>query len=315
FIRKLTDQNLEYAAQKYEVAIADAEVEAAKILPDPEISFTAFDNQERRMKMGYGFEAEVEWELELGGKRKARKNLANEERQLTELELQKYFRELRKESTLDFLRALKNKMHYEVQKSSYETMLDIARQDSLRYVDGKIKKSTASQSKLEAQSMFGDLQDLADEWQYSLMDIKNLISTEKHDTLFIPVGELKDFDRLFDLEELIQTAQENCTDLKIARQKISVYENQVDLSRAERMIDLGLNVGVENNSFAKNIIGPTPGHTVVYAGVSVPLKFSNNRESGLKTAQYEQEQVKLENRSLEMDLEKEILQAYQQYLY
>jgi len=186
FIRQLTDQNLEYAAQKYEVAIADAEVEAAKILPDPEISFTAFDNQERRMKMGYGFEAEVEWELELGGKRKARKNLANEERQLTELELQKYFRELRKESTLDFLRALKNKMHYEVQKSSYETMLDIARQDSLRYVDGKIKKSTASQSKLEAQSMFGDLQDLADEWQYSLMDIKNLISTEKHDTL--PVG-------------------------------------------------------------------------------------------------------------------------------
>src|SRR5690625_7513458 len=87
FIQKLSKQNLGYAAEMYNLSLADAEIEASKIFPDPELSFTGDDNQERRMKMGYGLEVELEWDLEMGGKRKARRNLALAERELTQLEL------------------------------------------------------------------------------------------------------------------------------------------------------------------------------------------------------------------------------------
>src|SRR5699024_9202571 len=106
FINKLADQNLVYAAEQYHISTAETEIEAAKIFPNPELSFTAYDNQERRMKMGYGFEAELEWDLELGGKRKARKDLALAERELAEMELIEYFKELRKSATIEFLKAL-----------------------------------------------------------------------------------------------------------------------------------------------------------------------------------------------------------------
>lgn len=314
FLKKLNKHNLGYATEKYNISIADAEVEAAKIFPDPELSFTAFDNQERRMKMGYGFEVEVEWELELGGKRKARKNLAKDELELAHLELTEYFHELRTESTITFLHVLRNKMHYEIEKKAYERMLELSEMDSIRYQEGKIRKSRANQSKLEALSRYNHFQDVTDELKFSLLDIKNLISEVQHDTLFIPVGDLENFDRVFDLDYLLKSAQENRPDMHIARHNHRIADSKIALKKAERVMDLGLSIGVENNSFAKNIIGPTPGHTVVFAGVSVPLKFSNNKDAGLKTAQYEKQQSELQYRQMSLELEKEIREAYDDYL-
>lgn len=314
FIQKLSKQNLGYAAEMYNLSIADAEIEASKIFPDPELSFTAYDNQERRMKMGYGFEVELEWDLEMGGKRKARRNLALAERELTQLELIEYFQDLRNHSTVVFLEAIRNKLHYELERHSYERMLDLAKKDSLAFAEGKIKRSRANQIRLEAIAKYNHLQDVADDWKTSLLDIKALISQQRHDTVFVPTGNLENFDRVFNLEELIEAAKENRNDMIMARHQMKISDDKISLEKAERIMDLGLSIGVENNSFAKNIIGPTPGHTAVFAGVSVPLKFSNNRDSGLKVAMYEKEKAALLYQQMILEIEKEITEAYNEYI-
>ncbi len=314
FLSKMAANNLSYAAEKYNIDIAEAEVQAAKMFPDPELSFGWVDNQQKRMQMGYGFEAELSWDLELGGKRKARKNLAKDQKVLAELELQEFFQTLRAESTVAFLEALQNKMLFDIQKDSYESMLQVAKSDSIRYSLGQISKVDAIQSKLEAKSMWNDLQDADDTWENSLVEIRNIISASRNDSVFIPNGDFNKFDRLFSLNELIVTAQNNRADFLVARQNKVVAGRQVSLARAERVIDLGLNVGVENNSFVKNAVAPTPGNTAVKAGISIPLKFSNRKDAGLKTALYEERQADLEYSAIELELEKEITQAYRNYL-
>ncbi|MGG5505587.1 MULTISPECIES: TolC family protein [unclassified Myroides] len=314
FLSRMIANNLGYAAEKYNINIAEAEVQAAKAFPDPELSIGWADNQQKRMQMGYGFEAELSWDLELGGKRKARKNLANEQKILAELELQEFFHTLRAESTIAFLEAMQNKMLYDIQKDSYESMLQVAQSDSIRYSLGQISKVDAIQSKLEAKSMLNDLQDADDTWENSLMEIRNIISVKRVDSVYLPMGDFSQFVRLFALEDLIVTAQNNRADYLVAQQNSVVAGKQVALARAERVIDLGLNIGVENNSFVKNAVAPTPGNTVVKAGISVPLKFSNRREAGLKTALYEERQAALEYDMVELELEKEITQAYRNYL-
>ena len=314
FLSKMIANNLSYAAEKYNINIAEAEVQAAKAFPDPELSIGWADNQQKRMQMGYGFEAELSWDLELGGKRKARKNLANEQKILAELELQEFFHTLRAESTITFLEAMQNKMLYDIQKDSYASMLQVAQSDSIRYSLGQISKVDAIQSKLEAKSMLNDLQDADDTWENSLMEVRNIISAKRMDSIYLPVGDFNQFVRLFALEDLIVTAQNNRADFLVAQQNRVVAGRQVALARAERVIDLGLNIGVENNSFVKNAVAPTPGNTVVKAGISVPLKFSNRREAGLKTALYEERQADLEYNMVELELEKEITQAYRNYL-
>ncbi len=313
FLSKLVTNNLTYAAEKYKVNIAEAEVQAAKAFPDPELSFGWFDNQQRRLQMGYGFEAELSWDLEFGGKRKARKNLARDQKTLAELELQEFFHSLRAEATVAYLEVLQNKLLYDIQKDSYESMLQVAKSDSIRYSLGQISKVDAIQSKLEAKSMFNDLQDANDAWENSLLELKNFISSNRNDSLFFPKGSFNQFDRLFHIDDLIITAQNNRADYLVAKQNKLVAGRQVALARAERAIDLGLNIGVENNSFVKNVIAPTPGNTVVKAGVSVPLKFSNRKEAGLKTAFYEESQADLAYNEVELNLEKEILQAFRNY--
>lgn len=314
FLSRLANDNLSYAAEKYNVSIADAEVLASKMFPDPELSFGWADNQQKRMQMGYGFEAELSWDLELGGKRKARKNLAYDQKLLAELALNEFFQTLRAESTITFLESMQNKMIYDIQKNSYESMLQVAKLDSIRYSLGQISKVDAIQSKLEAKSLLNDLQDADDDWENSLIEVKNIVSRRPNELVVEPVGDFSKFTRLFNLDDLIVTAQNNRADFLVAKQNKVVAGRQVALAKAERVIDLGLNVGVENNSFVKNAIAPTPGNTVVKAGVSVPLKFSNSKDAGLKTALYEERQADLEYAAIELELEKEITQVYRNYL-
>lgn len=314
FLIRLAEHNLEYASQKFNINIAEAEIEAAKILPDPEFSIELADNQQRRMKLGYSVEAELSWDLELGGKRRARTNLAMDEKLLAELELQQFFRELRADATNSFLESIKSKMLYDIRKESHQRLMNLYQSDSVRHADGLVKNTNVLKSKLEARSVLNDMQDAMEDWEISLIELRSIINKTRNDTVFTPHGDLEGFDRDFDLNELIDRALENRADLIAARQNKSVAARKIDLAKAERALDLGLTLGVENNTYAKNAIGPTPGFVQIKAGLSVPLKFSNNRESGLKNAIYEELQADLEYRVIELALEKEITLAYRHYI-
>lgn len=71
YLALIINNNLAFAAEKFNVDIAEANVKSAHSFPDPELSFEGTDNGERRMKMGYEFAASLDWTLELGGKRKS----------------------------------------------------------------------------------------------------------------------------------------------------------------------------------------------------------------------------------------------------
>ena len=312
FLKRVFENNLEYAAEKFNIDIAEAELRAAAIFPDPELSFGWVDNQQNRMQMGYGFEAELSWDLELGGKRKARKDLARDEKGLADLELLNFYNTLRADATIAFLEGLQNKMLYDIQHDSYLSMNQVAQSDSIRFGLGQISKIDAVQSKLEAKSMYNELMDVEDTWVSSLLDLSNFSSDTKGIMIY-PVGAFDSFDRIFNLEDLIITAQNNRVDFLVAQQNKIVADRKVRLAKAERVVDLGLSIGVENNSFVKNAIAPTPGNTAVKAGISVPLKFSNKRDSSLKVALYEEKQAQLSYQQVELELAKEIELAYRVY--
>lgn len=126
FMDLVKENNIGYAAERFNVDISLATIEGEKVFPDPELSFEFFDNGERRKDMGYGFSSELEWTLELGGKRKARINVAKSEHELTKTLLLDYFKQLRADATNHYLTALQNKLLLDVQRSSYQSMKQLA---------------------------------------------------------------------------------------------------------------------------------------------------------------------------------------------
>ncbi|OUL61085.1 TolC family protein [Flavobacterium sp. AJR] len=314
FLSLVNKNNLGYAAEKFNMNIAEANVEASKVFPDPELAIGASDNGQRRMQMGYGFSTELSWTLELGGKRKARINAAKSTSELTKALLEDYFRNLRADATLNYLTSLKQKEIFKVQLNSYTILKNIAVADSIRFKLGSITEIDARQSKLEANTMLNEVYQSEADWKTTLLELGTLVGNQKADTLYSPIGDLTKFDRLFDLNELIISAENNRADLLAALKNKNVSQHILKLAKANRVLDLGLNMGVESASVVTNSVAPTPSSLAISGGISIPLKFSNRNKGELKAAEYSVQQADVLYKQTELQIQIEVRKAWFNYL-
>jgi cobalt-zinc-cadmium efflux system outer membrane protein len=313
YLHNVGVSNAGYLAEKYNIDLAEANLKAAKVFPDPELSISYANNQNWNLQMGYGLEAELSYTLELGGKRKARIRMAQSEKEMTEALLEDYFHNLRAEATLAYLATLKQQRLYEIQKASYQQMLSLAHADSLRFRLGLIMEVDARQSKLEAASMLNEVYASEGDWQEALV---RLLLFQGKNAIKIPdsiQGELFYLKRTFDLPALIVTAQNNRADLQAALKSKEVSQNNLRLARANRAIDLGISLGGNYASEVLNQIAPAPAFTGITAGISIPLKFSNANKGALRAAQWAAIQSETHYRAIELQIASEVSQAYGRY--
>lgn len=311
FIQQVKNNNLEYAAQKYTVNLAEAEVENAKIIPDIEWNIEGNSNQKH---MGNNLETGLGWTIELGGKRKARIDLAKSQVDLNRYLLQDYLRNLYADASLQFLECIQNKNLLDVQLNSYKTLSNLAASDSIRYKLGDITLTDSKQSKLEAQFMLNEVFKAESEWKNSLYALNLVMGKSQKDTLYTANSNFTDFTRDFDLADLITTAQNNRADLQAALQNKEVSQKMLKLAKANRVMDLGISAGMQFNGKATNEEAPSPYHTGVTAGLSIPLRFLNNRKGEVQTAHYTIQQADLEYKQVELQIQTEVTQAYQNYV-
>ncbi|WP_303812148.1 TolC family protein [Apibacter mensalis] len=311
FIQQVKNNNLEYAAQKYTVNLAEAEVENAKIIPDVEWNIEGNSNQKH---MGNNLETGLGWTIELGGKRKARIDLAKSQVDLNRYLLQDYLRNLYADASLQFLECIQNKNLLDVQLNSYKTLSNLAASDSIRYKLGDITLTDSKQSKLEAQFMLNEVFKAESEWKNSLLALNLVMGKSQKDTLYTANSNFTDFNRDFDLADLITTAQNNRADLQAALQNKEVSQKMLKLAKANRVMDLGISAGMQFNGKATNEEAPSPYHTGVTAGLSIPLRFLNNRKGEVQTAHYTIQQADLEYKQVELQIQTEVTQAYQNYV-
>jgi len=313
FLSLVGKQNLDYQAQKYNVSIAEAGIESAKVFPDPELSFGAFDNQNASKKLGYGYNAGLSTTLELGGKRRSRIDLAKSEVELNKAMLEDYFRNLRADASLAYYTAIQNFYIFQVQKNSWENMDQLAKADSIRFKLGAITETDARQSKLEAGTLRNTLFQNEADWKTALVQL-NLLTGKSHaDTLFIPSGDFDKLDRDFSLGNLIANAQNNRADLVVALNTKTAAEKSLQLVKANRTIDLGINLGGTYNAAATNEIAPTPAYRSLNAGLSIPLKFSNHYKGDIKAAQYTIKQSAVQYDQVLLQIQTEVTQSWMNY--
>lgn len=313
YLNDVKNNNISYLAEKYNVDMAAAQVKAAGVFPDPELSVSYANNQDWDLQMGYSIDAELSYTLELGGKRRARIRVAESEKEMTDALLEDYFRRLRADATIAYYTALKQKRMYDVQQSSYLRMLQLAEADSVRYRLGAITETDARQSRLEAASMLNEVYSGEGELHEALV---RLLLFQGSKTMELPdsiAGELVYSKRDFDLHDLIVTAQNNRADLQAAVKSREISQNNLRLAKANRAIDLGISIGGSYSSVVRNEIAPAPAFKGIMAGISIPLKFSNTNKGELRAAQIAAKQSELEYEAIELQIASEVAQAYSKY--
>lgn len=313
FLSMVRSSNLSYAAEKFNIQLAQAAIEAAKVFPDPSLTFNWVDNGQKRMKMGYGFNTSVNWVLELGGKRKARSELAVSQLKVTGFLVDDFFRNLRADGTIAYLQVVLQRDILKVTKGSYESMLQLARADSVRYKLGEIKEIDARQSKLEAAAFLNDVYKAEANWKAALITLQTFMG--KHsDTLYSPENSIDMPEKDFSLHELQNVGVQSRSDIMAALKNKDVSGNMLRLAKADRVIDLGLNMGLSNNAAVLNQVSPTPSTAVVSAGITIPLKFSSRYKAELLTAQYSIQQAEMRYKQAEIQVQTEVAAAFYNYV-
>ena len=311
YIDQVRMHNLQYAAEKLNIDISEAAVDAAKVFNDPYLSVDLTRNNEKTQVTGYGFSSELVKTIDLGGERRARIDLSQSEKELTKALVEDYFRNLRSDATLFYLEAMKHKQLFMVRYNSYQTMKKLSEADSIRYRLGSIMEIDAIQSKLETGILLNELIHATSEWKNSLSDISLMTGISKKDTLFLPSGSLREAFRTFVLNELISVAMKNRADLQAALLNKEVAQKALRLTKKGRNTDIDLKLGFSGYYLKSET---SPSSSGITAGIAVPLKFSNLYRGEIRMAEIRIQQADELFAHADLQIKNEVTQAWEYYL-
>ena len=294
YLHKVGKQNLEFMATSMNVKIADAEVVAAKVLPDPSLDFEAARDN---------FSLGLSYTLELG-KRHARVQMAKSERDMEKLALEGNFQDLRAKSAELFLDAILQRELLKVKKESYSYMSELSTSDSLRFVKGEITENDARQTRLETVSLLNDVYEQEAAYHSALVELNQFMGVDS-DTLFCPVGNWENLERDFQLSQLLDVGRIGRPEILVASKNMEVLQKNYKLVRAERRPDIDLSLSYERdwNHFL-------PQARLATLGVSIPLNFSNINKGAIKSAKLQREQAGIGYKNVELQVSSEIRQSW-----
>ena len=294
YLYKVGQQNLEFMATSMNVKIADAEVVAAKVLPDPSLDFEAARDN---FTLGLSYTVEL-------GKRHARVQLAKTQRDLEKLNLEGSFQELRAKSADLFLEAILQRELLKVKEESYSYMSKLSASDSLRFVKGEISENDARQTRLETVSLLNDVYEQEAAYHSALVELNQFMGVDS-DTLLCPVGNWENLERDFQLSQLLDVSRISRPEILMASKNMEVLQKNYKLMRAERRPDIDLSLSYERdwNHFL-------PQARLTTLGVSIPLSFSNINKGAIKSAKIQREQGGIEYKDVALQVSSEIRQSW-----
>lgn len=312
YMNKVNAGNLEYAAQKLNVSISEAEAIAANVRNDPQLGFNYFNNEQAKKKMGYGGSVSISQTVTFG-KRTANIELARSESALSKALLADYLRNLRADATVAYLEALKQDQLYKVKQNAYQNLYELAQSDSIRLSKGKIMEIDAIQSKLEAGMMYNELLQSESEMKNALAALSIYTGTKEATILFRPDASLHMPRHDFDLSDLIKQGTVSRSDITAAMQNIDVANRALKVACRERNMDVDVSLEVSHNAQVKNEEAPAPSYSGITAGIAIPLQFSRFNKGAILAAKRRTEQAAIEYDGAVLQVQNEILKAYHQY--
>lgn len=298
YLQEVAESNLQLLAEKKQINLAEAEVIAAKVLPDPELSFEGANET---------YSLELSYPLDIGNKRRARVRMAQGEVDKTQLEWDYFFQHLRAEAAFAFVDALVERELLLVKESSFQNMYQLSLSDSIRFTLGEITKNDVRQSKLESTLLQNELYQQEADLKSALVVLNQYMGKSSED-LHYPLGSWDSVNVDYKLSELLFIALEQRKDLKSVAKSMELAQQMLKLIRAERRLDVGLMIGYE-----RDWKGPFPTGNSIKAGVSIPLKFSNFNKGSVKAKRIAVERSQYDIKQAQLQVEVEVTQGYYQY--
>jgi outer membrane protein, heavy metal efflux system len=316
YLRAVTSGNLELAAQRANVSIAQAQVMIAKVFPDPELTAGLLQYDVSRRGNPTATLVAVGIPLELGGKRAARIAAASSSVSTVQANLEDFLRILRARAANAYVDALHIRLVLDRKRKTLASLERLVKANEQRLAAGDIGEVQLVQSRVEGQQFRAEV--LAAEGSVRSTDLAlvQLLGASARSHIrqtFDIVGDLRmTAERTLNVETLVPFALSHRPDLQSAEKRVTLALKQLELAQANRFIDVTLGATWQHN-FATSDTAPLPRTDFIGGTVTVPLPLSRVYRGDLDAAHATKGQSEVVARAAAIQVEVEVRKAVAQY--
>lgn len=311
YIDLIKKQNADYVSEKLNMDIGKAEVKAARAVDDPSLSFEYGNNSDWSIAMGQSLSAELSKSISFS-KLSGRVKVAKQKLSVTQAAFDDYWRNLKADATIDFYNALLAKELLSVDSQAYQNIAELALSDSLRFAKGEITELDMLQSHLEQYRAQQELNGMKTEFMNALVLLDERCGNPSRGTRSIE-GNLEMPTQNFTLQQLLDSAFKNRSDLRVAEESVSLAEQEEKLAIRERIPDVELVLGANYNTRVRNEEAPAPPFMGYSVGLTIPLPVLSVNAGVRKASMLRQQQAKLQSQSIRNSIQGEVFRAYNVY--
>ena len=311
YIDLIKKQNAEYVSEELNMAIGEAELKAARTVEDPSLSFEYGNNRDWSIAMGQSVSAELSKSISIS-KLSARVKVAKQQLSVSQASFDDYWRNLKADATIDFYNALLAKELLQVESQAYQNIASLALSDSLRFVKGEITELDMLQSHLEKYRAQQELNGRQTDLLNALVLLDERCGNPSRGTRGIE-GHLEMPSQDFDLQQLLDQAFKNRSDLRAAEESVTLAKQEEKLAIRERIPDVELVLGANYNTRVRNEEAPAPPFMGYSVGLTIPLPVLSVNSGVRKASMLRQQQAQLQSQSIRNSIQSEVIRAYNVY--
>jgi len=327
FIQAVQDSNLNYAAQKFNVPIAQEQISLARLWPNPTISGgynTPFHQSDTIPGIPAGTivgdqslpsstTASLSETIPLGGKLRAKEAVAKTTATQAEAQLQDYFRNLRANAAGSYIDALTAELVVERKQKTYESLKALADLNEIRFKDGDIAEADLIEARLAALQALSDLHSSESTLRQATLGLAVLVGRKQQQRVYHPVGDLALKERTFDLETLVNNAVITRSDVVAVLHAKENADAQFTLAKANRVPDVTASLNYTHNSQSQNTFAPSPENDQIGFSLQVPIPVSNFDTDDLKAAHFTVIQADKQLEAVQVQAETDVRQSVARY--
>jgi len=318
-VRVALENNGELAAARKEIEASSALVKQARLKPNPSAEFS---RQERIEGSDNDTMIAGSLPLELGGRRKARVNVAEAELSVREKEVANRKRLLAAEVRTKFGEALAQTLKLKLVEDLLETADGGYRLVQARVREGKTAPLEENMTRVEVNRLRSTRETEAGKTEIAFLELRNLLGMKPEEPLRLR-GDFKDLlAPLQPLTEATQRALQTRPDLQGMRALETLGETQIEQARAGGRIDASVSAGYERNNFSFPVNGITdtgalrPVQDIFHSlrfGITLELPVRNRNQGAVEAAAANLSAAATRREFAELTIRREVAAAYARY--
>jgi cobalt-zinc-cadmium efflux system outer membrane protein len=318
FMREVEASNLDYATQRYNVSIAQAQLAAARLfLPNPQLQFgysaditpgRSSGQRESTITSG-GFMQTIP----LWGKRGDRIEIARHNLLAASATLDDFWRNLRSTAASAFIEARVKQSIAERMRQSSESFDQVAAMTAQRLKVGDVGDVDATQARVDALQFHSQYLSAQSDAENAVIALSQLAGKAWANTTIQPKATLVIPIKDYDLGELMATALAKRPDVLAARETRDASSSSVRLAKANRIPDIGVGLTYTQTGASSNTVAPYEKEDALGAALSFELPVFTTYRHELEVARYSERQADKQLDAALLKAQIDVRQAFATY--